>query len=146
MSSAAPSQISRISLIQFEKKNLPNSSGYFLEFSTLVSVVGNGERASGVISQKFQTKSHRRTTGYGLQATSYQPPATGHQLPATGHQLPATSYQLPAAFLHHMPGQFCIQNGAKSAKSAFNSLPLTTLLVKIDNPHRISDLTENTFF
>jgi hypothetical protein len=37
LSSAVPSQIPRISLIQFEKKNLPNSSGYFFEIATLYS-------------------------------------------------------------------------------------------------------------
>jgi hypothetical protein len=78
MSSAAPSQISRISLIQFEKKNLQNSSGYFLEFSTLGSVVGNGERGLWRDIPKVPNKI--TSSDYRLRATRYRLPATGCRL------------------------------------------------------------------
>ena len=71
LSSAAPSQIPRISLIQFEKKNLPNSSGYFPEIATLFS--GSNPQAK-----------HRTARGNApswIVARSYRLPASGYKLP-----------------------------------------------------------------
>jgi hypothetical protein len=127
LSSAAPSQIPRISLIQFEKKNPPNSSGYFPEIATLFSGSNSTSETSDGTGKcsELDSRSQLPATGFGLQ-TAPRPHFLGK--------------------MHRMMGQNCSPNGADFAKNAFKLSLLTTLGLKNAKFIRINGLPENANF
>jgi hypothetical protein len=123
MSSPAIREKALILLISQRIKNLANSADHFLDFSTLVS--GSQTRRADRAMHKCPQSDFAPTT----------------KLQATGFRL-----QAGKGIRTHMPRQLCNQNSAKSAKSAPNSLPLTTFAPEITNLHRINGLPQNTIF